>query len=112
MKQTSTGRRGQRVWRGVTATTATVLALSISAGVVVDSFRTDIDKFNSVVKTYGGTGSKALFVTQNPMNDMSQQKCMDHKILTFALDEPHLGMDNDKALARLLDAQLYNINIK
>ena len=45
MKQTSTGRRGQRVWRGVTATTATVLALSISAGVVVDSFRTDIDKF-------------------------------------------------------------------
>ncbi len=45
MKQDSTGRRGQRVWRGVTATTATVLALSISAGVVVDSFRTDIDKF-------------------------------------------------------------------
>ncbi len=45
MKQTTTGRRSQRVWRGVTATTATVLALSISAGVVVDSFRTDIDKF-------------------------------------------------------------------
>ena len=45
MKQDSTGRHGQRVWRGVTATCATVLALSISAGAVVDSFRTDIDKF-------------------------------------------------------------------
>ena len=45
MKQDSTGRHGQRVWRGVTATCATVLALSISAGTVVDSFRTDIDKF-------------------------------------------------------------------
>ena len=73
---------------------------------------TDIDKFSSVVKTYGGTGSKALFVTENPMNDMSAQKCMDHKILTFALDEPHLGMDSGQAIARLLDAQLYNINIK
>lgn len=45
MKQDTTGRRGQRAWRGVTATCATVLALSVSAGVVVDSFRTDIDKF-------------------------------------------------------------------
>ena len=45
MKQDPNGRRGQRAWRGVTATCATVLALSISAGAVVDSFRTDIDKF-------------------------------------------------------------------
>ena len=45
MKQDTTGRRGQRAWRGVTATCATVLALSVSAGAVVDSFRTDIDKF-------------------------------------------------------------------
>ena len=45
MKQDSTGRHSQRVWRGVTATCATVLSLSICAGTVVDSFRTDIDKF-------------------------------------------------------------------
>ena len=34
-----------RIWRGLTTTTASFLALSLSAGVVVDGFRTDIDKF-------------------------------------------------------------------
>ena len=36
---------GRRVWRGVTTTTASLLALSVCASTVVDGFRTDIDKF-------------------------------------------------------------------
>jgi beta-glucosidase len=35
----------RRLWRGLTTTTATFLALSLSAATVVDGFRTDIDKF-------------------------------------------------------------------
>ena len=36
---------GRRVWRGVTTTTASLLALSVCASTVVNGFRTDIDKF-------------------------------------------------------------------
>lgn len=35
----------RRVWRGVTTTTASLLALSVCASTVVNGFRTDIDKF-------------------------------------------------------------------
>lgn len=73
---------------------------------------TDIDKFSSVVKNYGGIGSKALFVTDAPMRDLDKQKCEEHDIIPFSLNEPHLGMDNDKALSMLLDSQIDNINIK
>ena len=34
-----------RLWRGLTTTTASLLALSLSASMVIDTFRTDIDKF-------------------------------------------------------------------
>ena len=33
------------LWRGLTTTTASLLAFSLTASVVIDSFRTDIDKF-------------------------------------------------------------------
>ena len=36
---------GRRVWRGVTTTTASLLAISVCASTVVDGFRTEIDKF-------------------------------------------------------------------
>ena len=35
----------RRLWRGLTTTTASLLALSLSASMVIDTFRTDIDKF-------------------------------------------------------------------
>lgn len=73
---------------------------------------TDIDKFNSVVKNYGGTGSKALFVTDAPMRDLDKQKCKEHDIIPFSLKEPHLGIDSGKALSMLLDSQINNINMK
>jgi hypothetical protein len=71
---------------------------------------TDIDKFRSVVKTYGGIGSKALFITDTQMNDIAKQKCEDQGILTFALQNDNLGLSAEKALHLLLNNELYNIN--
>lgn len=73
---------------------------------------TDIDKFSSVVKTYGGMGSKALFVTDTKMSNIAKQKCEEHNILTFSLQDEHLGLPLYKALRLLLNNELYNINTK
>lgn len=71
---------------------------------------TDIDKFRSVIKAYGGMGSKGLFITDAKMTDIAKAKCEEHGILTFSLQDDHLGMSIEKALYLLLDIQLYNIN--
>lgn len=73
---------------------------------------TDIDKFASAVRNYGGMGSKALFVTNAKMSDKASEKCIDNGILTFSLQEEHLGLEPEKALALLLDSELFNINTK
>ena len=73
---------------------------------------TDIDKFNSAVKNYGGLGSKALFVTNAKMDVRAEEKCEDHGILTFSLSDSHLGLENTEALTMLLDSDLFNINSK
>lgn len=73
---------------------------------------TDIDKFCSVVKNYGGVGSKALFITEAPMKDMPRQKCSDHNILTFSIGGHNLGLNPQQALEKLLDFRLGTINIK
>lgn len=73
---------------------------------------TAIDKFRSVIKRYGGMGSKGLFVTDAPMRDMAKTKCEEYGILTFSIQEEHLGMSMEKALYWLLDSELYNINAK
>jgi hypothetical protein len=72
----------------------------------------EIDKFNSVVKNYGGMGSKALFVTDAQMPDTAKEKCKEYNILSFSLQEKHLNMENDQALSFLLNKELFNINIK
>ena len=73
---------------------------------------TDIDKFRTVIKTYGGTASKGLFITDAKMNDMSRAKCDEHGILAYSLQDDHLGMDTVKALYWLLETELFNINPK
>lgn len=73
---------------------------------------TDIDKFRSVVKGYGGTGSKGLFVTDARMTDVARKKCEEHGLLSFSLQDDHLGMSHENALALLLDSELFNINTK
>ncbi|WP_099467651.1 glycoside hydrolase family 3 protein [Konateibacter massiliensis] len=39
------GNKKRRVWRGLTAVTASLLTLTLTTSTVIDSFRTDIDKF-------------------------------------------------------------------
>ncbi len=73
---------------------------------------TDIDKFSAAVKNYGGMGSKALFVTDAPMAAIAKEKCMDNGIMTYSLQDEHFGMPDEKALAMLLDCELFNINAK
>jgi len=73
---------------------------------------TDIDKFASAVRNYGGMGSKALFVTNAHMGAKAVEKCQDNGILTFSVQDEHLGMSPEKALALLLDSELFNINTK
>ncbi len=47
---------------------------------------TDIDKFRTAFKTYGGTASKALFVTDTKeIKPEVLQKCRDHKIMTLCI---------------------------
>lgn len=72
---------------------------------------TDIDKFASVIKNYGGMGSKGIFITDAKMSDAAKQKCNDHHILIYSLSDEHMGMTNEKALSIKLDSELFNINM-
>ena len=45
MKTDNKSRRRQRLWRGLTTLTASVLALAVAGSSIVNGFRTDIDKF-------------------------------------------------------------------
>lgn len=73
---------------------------------------TDIEKFRSVIKGYGGTSSKGLFITDSPMKANAKALCEKHGILTFSIQDEHFDLNVDTALYRLLDNELYNINTK
>lgn len=72
----------------------------------------DIDKFNSVVRNYGGMSSKALFITDAPMTNIAKEKCGEYNMITFSLQDQHLGLDDEQALFMILDQELFNINTK
>ena len=74
MKEKKTKRR---VWRGVATTGTSLLALSLSASMVIDTFRTDIDKFL-------GTQSTQM-VTDNQTEDDYTYKS-DYSSTTELLD--------------------------
>jgi hypothetical protein len=57
-------------------------------------------------------GSKGLFVTDAKMTDIALAKCEEHGILTFSLQDEHLGMPVDKALFMLLESDMESINTK
>ncbi|WP_337940468.1 DUF1887 family CARF protein [Parabacteroides sp.] len=74
---------------------------------------TDIDKFRSVVKAYGGMGSKGLFITKAKMSDMARKKCEENGILSFSFEDAANGiLLPEKALHLLLNNELFNINTK
>lgn len=73
---------------------------------------TDIDKFASAVKVYGGLGSKALFVTDAPMTEKAEEKCADHGIMTFSLQQNFFNLTPEELLFKMLDSELFNLNVK
>jgi hypothetical protein len=72
----------------------------------------DIDKFRTVVKNYGGMGSKALFVTEVKMTDTQKEKCEESGIISFSLQDEHRRLPVEIALYQLLEKELFGINIK
>lgn len=73
---------------------------------------TDIDKFRTAVKNYGGMGSKALFVTDNVMNELQKEKCRESGIIAFSLQDSSWGSNKEQELFKLLERELFNINVK
>lgn len=71
----------------------------------------DVDKFANVIKKYGGSGSKGLFVTDAPMNEVAIKKCEESGILGFSLQGVKL-FSPKKALMMLLDSEIGRINAK
>lgn len=72
---------------------------------------TDVDKFRSVVKNYGGIANKGIFITESPMKNEAIEKCHEHGLLHYSLNDNHPNGVEDELFA-LLDKELYNINSK
>jgi len=70
---------------------------------------TDIDKFNSVVRKYGGLGSKALFVTYEPMKDDIRDNCKKYGIITYSFK--NAGNSTDGVLTMMLERLISTDNI-
>ena len=69
----------------------------------------DVDKFASVVRTYGGLGSKALFVTNTRMKAEAQEKCNDKGITTYYTLHKEINTEQEqKALMKRMLADLVN----
>lgn len=64
---------------------------------------TDIDKFASAVKNYGGMGAKALFITEQEMTAQAVEKCETNKIAHFSLIDGNHKQRSRKSLFELLD---------
>ncbi|MBR3609074.1 MAG: hypothetical protein IKL50_04225, partial [Bacteroidales bacterium] len=74
---------------------------------------TDIDKFRSVIKTYGGMASKGLFITESKMSDLHENKCEEHRIKPFSLTNDFLSPEQTiKLLFNMLDTEIDIINAR
>lgn len=64
---------------------------------------TSVDKFATVVRNYGGLGSKSLFVTNSPMRADAKEKCDDMHITTFYTNHKELNQsEREELLGTLL----------
>jgi hypothetical protein len=72
---------------------------------------TDLDKFTTAAKKYGGMGVKMLFVTKEWMNNKAEEKCRENRIIPFSIQSGGL-IDPQKALFALLNNEMSNINTK
>ncbi len=75
---------------------------------------TDVDKFASVVRTYGGLGSKALFVTNTKMKEEAQEKCKDKGITTYYTARKDAKTPEEKTalMKQMLDNLIKSWNAK
>lgn len=62
---------------------------------------TDVDKFNSAVRNYGGLGSRPLFITNYPMDSDAKEKCNDHGITTFHFNDPNTQKTQEEKIEAL-----------
>jgi len=74
----------------------------------------DVDKFASVVRTYGGLGSKALFVTYTRMKAEALEKCNDKGITTYYTfhNEINSEQGQNDLMKRMLDNLVNSWNTK
>lgn len=73
---------------------------------------TDIDKFASAVRNYGGMAAKAILITHSVLNPKAIEKCNDNGILYFSLNQDTTLFPVEKMLISLLESELLNINPK
>ena len=73
---------------------------------------TDVNKFNDVVKYYGGTGSKPVFFTYEVMNKKACDKCKNARIFYYNLKYVLNNPDKEKELFEKLDKYMSSINTR
>ena len=73
---------------------------------------TDIDKFNDVIKSYGGLGSKRVFITYWPMKALAKGKCEALIIPQFSTSEVLRDDFSKRKFHEALDAYLDTINAR
>lgn len=73
---------------------------------------TDIDKFNTAAKNYGGLGSKAIFITDAKMRPEAIEKCSDSHILSFSMKNFNNHHSAQETLFQLLNQELFYTNTR
>jgi len=73
---------------------------------------TDIDKFASAVRNYGGMASKSILITQSPLKPKAIEKCKDNGVMYFSFQNNNTFITSEKMLFTLLESELLNINPK
>ncbi len=74
--------------------------------------RTDIDKFASAVKNYGGLGAKAIFITQQDMGVQAREKCGTNNIACFSFRDKNNREKSRDELLRTLKTTMKNGNTR
>ncbi len=76
---------------------------------------TDIDKFASAVKNYGGMGTKSLFITMAPMSEQAVEKCSTNGVMSYSMYSMLNGLlcpNGKKRLFEMLNNTLFDSNTK
>jgi hypothetical protein len=71
---------------------------------------TDIDKFASVIRHYGGLGTKGILITEVDINKCVLEKCEEYGLLTFCLNQGNYMISPEQMLFLKLESEWLNIN--